>query len=188
MNPAPAGHDAAIGFRPLGRADFPLLSTWFAAAHVAPWWQEPSDLDGVEARYGPVIDGTDATEARIVTLDGAPLGLVLRYRIADEEVWCITLAPSGAPLDAFGIDYLIGDPDRIGRGLGPRMLTAFVADSWNRYPDCPACVVGVHQGNRPSWRTLQRVGFTRIWTGALISDDPSDAGPQAVFVLERPTS
>jgi len=129
MTPAPAGHDAAIAFRPLGRADFPLLSTWFAAPHVAPWWKEPSDLDGVEARYGPVVDGIDATEVRIVTLAGVPVGLVLRYRIADEEAWRTTLAPSGAPLDAFGIDYLIGDPDRIGRGFGPRMLTAFVADS-----------------------------------------------------------
>lgn len=96
--------------------------------------------------------------------------------------------PSGAPLDAFGIDYLIGDPHRIGRGLGPRVLTAFVADSRIRYPDCPACVDGVHQGDCPSWRALERVGFTRIWTGALVSDDPGDAGPQAVYVLECPTS
>lgn len=50
MPPASHGHGTAIGFRPLGRADFPLLSTWFAAPHVAPWWKEPSDLDGVEAR------------------------------------------------------------------------------------------------------------------------------------------
>ena len=187
MPPAPDGHGTPIGFRPLGRSDFPLLSTWFAAPHVAPWWQEPSDPDGVEARYGPVVDGTDATEVHIVTLDGAPIGLVLRYRIAEEEAWRTTLAPTGAPLDAFGIDYLIGDSDRVGRGLGPRMLTALVAESWNRYPDCPACVVSVHQDNRRSWRALERVGFTRVWSGPLVSDDPSDAGPQAVYVLERPT-
>ena len=187
MPPAPDGHGTPIGLRPLGRADFPLLSTWFAAPHVAPWWQEPSDPDGVEARYGPVVDGTDATEVHIVTLDGVPIGLVLRYRIAEEEAWRTTLAPTGAPLDAFGIDYLIGDSDRVGRGLGPRMLTALVAESWNRYPDCPACVVSVHQDNRRSWRALERVGFTRVWSGPLVSDDPSDAGPQAVYVLERPT-
>ena len=68
------------------------------------------------------------------------------------------------------------------------MPTALVADSWDRYPDCTACVVGVHQGNRRSWRALERVGFTRIWSGALASDDPSDAGPQAVYVLGRPSS
>jgi len=188
MSPVRVDHDPPIGFRPLSRADFPLLSTWFAAPHVAPWWQEPPDPESVEARYGPAVDGIDTTEARVVTFDGAPIGLVLRYRLADEEEWRTTLGPSGAPLDAFGIDYLIGDPDRIGRGIGPRMLTALVADSWDRYPDCTACVVGVHQGNRRSWRAIERVGFSRIWSGALESEDPSDAGPQAVYVLERPTT
>jgi len=125
---------------------------------------------------------------RIVTLDGRPIGLVQRHRIAEEKAWRTTLAPSGAPLDAFGIDYLIGEHDWLGRGLGSRMLTSFVADSWDRYPECPACVVGVHEGNHRSWRALERIGFTRIWSGALVSDDPSDAEPQAVCGLERPTS
>lgn len=123
-----------------------------------------------------------------MTLAGAPVGLVLRYRLADEEAWRTTLEPTGAPLDAFGIDYLIGSPDRTGQGLGTRMLAAFVADSWSRYLECPACVVGVHQDNRRSWRALERLGFHRIWSGALVSEDPSDAGPQVVSVLERPTS
>jgi aminoglycoside 6'-N-acetyltransferase len=177
---------ASIDFQPLTRPDFPLLATWFAAPHVAPWWQEPYGPDDLETRYGPAVDGTDPTEACIVTLGGRPLGLVIRYRIEDEPAWHATLAPTGAPLDGFGIDYLIGDPGRTGRGLGPRMIAAIVADSWVRYPRCPGCVVAVHEGNRRSWRALESAGFTRVWSGQLVSEDPSDAGPQVVYALGRP--
>jgi aminoglycoside 6'-N-acetyltransferase len=179
---------AAIDFQPLARSDFPLLATWFAAPHVEPWWQEPWGADDIEARYGPAVDRSDPTEVLIATLDSRPVGLVIRYRIADEPAWRATLAPTAAPLDGFGIDYLIGDPGHIGHGLGTRMIAATVADSWVRYPGCPSCVVAVNAGNRRSWRALERVGFTRVWSGTLESDDPSDAGPQVVFVLHRPTN
>jgi len=183
---ASPGDGAPIAFRPLTRSDFPLLATWFAAPHVEPWWQEPFGPDDLETRYGPVVDGTDPTEVRIATLGGRPVGLAIRYRMADNDDWRTTLAATGAPLDGFGIDYLIGDPDHIGRGVGTRMIAAMVADSWVRYPGCPTCVVGVHADNRRSWRALESVGFARVWSGALDSDDPSDAGPQVVYVLRRP--
>ena len=64
-----------------------LLATWLAAPHVEPWWQEAWGPDDIEARYGPSIDGDDPTEAHIVTLDGHPIGLVIRYRIADTPNW-----------------------------------------------------------------------------------------------------
>ena len=68
------------------------------------------------------------------------------------------------------------------------MITSFVAESWDRYPGCPACVVAVHEDNRRSWRALERAGFTRVWSGALVSEDPSDAGPQVVYVLRARTA
>ena len=180
--------ETPLGFRPLTRIDFPLLAAWFAAPHVEPWWQEPSGLDALEANYGPVVDGTDPTEVRIVTLGEVAVGLVQRYLLADEGALRTTLAPTGVPLDAFGIDYLIGDPHLTGRGVGTSMIDRFVSESWDRYPGCAACVVAVHQDNRPSWRALERAGFTRVWGGRLVSDDPSDAGPQVAYLLRRPRS
>ena len=174
-------------FRPLTREDFALLAAWLDEPHVARWWPDPHGPEDLEATFGPTIDGTDLAEVRIVTVDGAPVGLVQRYRLRDEPAWRAALAPSGVPDDAFGIDYLIGDPDHIGRGLGSRMIAAFVADSWSRYPETTACVVGVHRDNRRSVRALERVGFVPVWEGELDSGDPSDHGPQGVLVLPRPT-
>ena len=48
---APRHHHATpIAIRPLTRDHFPLASGWFAAPHVAPWWQEPYGSDDLEAR------------------------------------------------------------------------------------------------------------------------------------------
>ena len=173
-------------FRPLTRDDFTLLARWLDEPHVARWWPDPHRPDDLEAAYGPVVDGTDPTEVRIVRLGDTVVGLVQRYRLRDEAAWRTALAPSDVPADAFGIDYLIGDPDRIGQGLGTRMIAGFVADSWHRYPEASACVVAVHRDNRPSVRALGRVGFVTVWEGELDSDDPSDDGPQVVLVLPRP--
>ena len=177
-----------LALRPLARADFRLLATWLAAPHVRPWWCEPSAPADLEARYGPVVDGTDPSEALIVNAGGRAIGFAIRYRIADNEKWRATLVPTGAPLDGVGIDYLFGDPGDTHQGTGTSMIAALVADSWARYPDCLAVVVAVHRDNRPSWRALERVGLTRVWAGELVSDDPSDAGPQVVYVLGRPTA
>lgn len=164
-----------------------MLSGWLAAPHVHRWWQEDPDPAAVEARYGPSVDGDDPTELFVVEVDGGPVGLVQRYRLADNPDWVASLAPTGAPLDGAGMDYLIGDADRIGQGLGTEMLRPFVAQMWERYPDVPAVVVDVEPANPRSWRTLERLGFERVWEGDLEAEDPDDAGPAYVYVLARST-
>ena len=181
--PPPPG---PVALRSLARTDFPLLGTWLAAPHVARWWSAPGDPASLEARYGPTVDGDDPTEVFVATVGGEPVGLVQRYRLADEPGWVVALGPAGVPPDAFGIDYLVGDPARTGRGLGTAMIEALVADSWRRYPECPTCVVAVHADNRRSWRALERSGFARAWAGRLDTDDPADGGPHVVYLRRRP--
>lgn len=52
---------ACISFRPLGRSDFPLVQEWFSAPHGNAWWHERLDLTGIEAKYGPRVDGVKPT-------------------------------------------------------------------------------------------------------------------------------
>lgn len=177
----------SLDFRPL-RSDFPQLSRWLAAPHVEMWWRQAYGADAVEAEYGPVVDGADPTDVFIVHDDGQPVGMVQRYRLTDYPEWERAIPPGVTPREGAGIDYLIGDLARIGRGLGGRIISAFVADTWVRYPDVPAVVVAVQQENRRSWRVLEKAGFVRAWAGMLDSDDPSDAGPSYVYVLPRPVA
>ncbi len=175
-----------LRFRPLTREDLGLLGRWLAADHVEPWWQEDPSPAAVEARYGPAVDGREPTDLRIVEVDGEPIGFIQRYRLVDDPDWQESLRVAGTPEDAAGCDYLIGDPGRLGAGLGPRLIDAFVAELWDRYPEVPAVVVDVDPRNRRSWRALEKVGFERVYEGHLESEDPADCGPTYVYLLRRP--
>jgi aminoglycoside 6'-N-acetyltransferase len=177
--------ETALTFRLLERSDLPLLARWLGAPHIATWWREHCDFPAVEARYGPAIDGTDPTELLIVEIGRVPVGFAQWYLVDDDPAWRRTL-PEVAPSPAVGIDYLIGPESLVGRGLGPAILIALAQSTWERHPDAASIVVDVDQGNRRSWRALEKAGFRRAWSGVLASDDPSDAGPNHVYVLVRP--
>ena len=139
-----------------------------------------------------------------------PLAFLQVYRLDDNPEWqraiAVALAEAGGGSGvgpgvsqgvgdgelgligpSVGIDYLIGDQAMTGRGLGRKMIAAFVVLVWARYPDIKAVVVAVDQGNRASWRALEGAGFARTWAGVLDSDDPSDQGPSYLYVRRRPT-
>jgi aminoglycoside 6'-N-acetyltransferase len=175
----------AMQVRPLERDDLPLLAAWLSQPHVQKWWREAADAASVEAAYGPMIDGGDPTEGFIALRHGRPIGFVQRYLLDDYPEWQRAIAVGVGSMRGLGIDYLIGDEAMTGRGLGPEIITAIVADSWDAYPDVPAIVVDVLQHNRASWRALEHAGFHRVWEGVLASDDPSDQGPSYLYVQYR---
>ena len=174
-----------LEFRPVHRADFPLLGRWLAAPHVEPWWRESFDPVSVEARYGPCVDGAEPTELFLVVQGGREIGFVQRYLIDDHPDWKRSLEPAAVPHPSIGVDYLIGDAELLGQGLGPAIVDRFVRETWQRYPQALSVVVDVAQANRRSWRALEKCGFDRVWAGTLVSDDPSDEGPAYIYVRQR---
>jgi aminoglycoside 6'-N-acetyltransferase len=170
----------------LQEADLALLAGWLSRRHVQDWWRDPADLGSVREKYGPCIDRTDPTEVFIVEVDGEPVGMIQRYLFDDEPDWRVSLAPSGPHDAAAGIDYLLGEESVTGHGVGPAMISAFAAATWSECPRVSKMVVAVSQGNRRSWRALEKAGFERVWAGQIDSDDPSDEGPSFVYTARRP--
>jgi aminoglycoside 6'-N-acetyltransferase len=175
----------SLVLRPSTRDDLALLARWLSAPHVARWWRESSEPSAVQAAYGPAIDGDDPTEVLIAELDGRPIGMLQRYLLSDNPDYGRALAPAGAPAPAASLDYLIGEEELTGRGLGPEMIAEGSEGIWRRHPEIVAIVVAVQQDNRPSWRALEKAGYRRAWSGIIDSDDPSDAGPSHLYVLDR---
>lgn len=176
-----------VSFRPLAREDFGRLARWLAEPAVAYWWNHEWTPEALERDFGAVIDGRDPTEVHIASVEGAPLGLIQRYTFADNAEYLEELAPIlDVPAGAISIDYLVGEPGRRGRGLGARMIAAYVEAAWPRYPDARDVVVPVSLGNRASWLALERAGFTRVATGELEPDNPAEPRDHVVYAKRRP--
>jgi aminoglycoside 6'-N-acetyltransferase len=174
-----------FGFVPLRSEDLALLASWLARPHVARWWREPSELAAVARNYGPLAEGLEPTEAFIVHFSGRPIGYVQRYLIDEYPDWRASIRGALGEAGGIGIDYLIGEPDLVGRRIGRRMISEFAKACWERYASSEHITVALQQENVASWRALETSGFRRVWTGNLESSDPSDRGPSYIYVANR---
>ncbi|QNE79010.1 GNAT family N-acetyltransferase [Streptomyces finlayi] len=176
-----------ITWRRLTEDDFGLLREWLMQPHVARWWHHDTSPDAVARDFGPAARGEEPSEDLLVMLDGTPVALVQRCRFADYPDDAEELAGQvELPGTAVTIDYLLGDPARVGQGLGPRIIRAVVEAVWTDCPDASAVVVPVHTANRPSWRALEKAGLRRIATADLDPDNPDDDRTHYVYRIDRP--
>lgn len=96
-----------IGFRPLARADLPLIEDWLHEARVSAWWRGP------QAQLAGIAEDLDAPAMRqwLVLLNGAPAAYVQFYPAHHYG------APHFAalPQDALALDCFSG-PSGFGHG------------------------------------------------------------------------
>ena len=180
--------DGDITWRPVTVADFPLLGAWLARPHVARWWNHETSPDAVERDFGPTLRGEEAGEDLVALLDGRPFGLVQRCRIAAYPEYAgplATIVP--VPDDAMSIDYLIGDPALVGRGMGTRMIRSVVADTWTAHPAASCIIVPVATANAASRRALESAGFACVAEGEMEPDNPVDDRRHVVHRINRPS-
>lgn len=111
-------------FRPLTEDDIPMLCEWLNRPHVSQWWRGEQSMQQVREKYLPRISGSGDARPFVACVDSEPVGYVQYYAAADGEPgWW----PDEPGPDVFGIDQFIGPADRVGRGLGTRMVKEFVA-------------------------------------------------------------
>ena len=172
-------------FRRLTRDDFPILARWLAEPHVAEWWNH--DPDAIDADFGPSIDGDEPAEDWIALDDGRPFGVVQYCHFVDYPEYIDELAPVYPLVEgAASIDYLVGDHERLGRGVGTRMIADFVDLVWAHDPRATHLLVPVNSANERSWRALLRVGFRLVATGDLEPDNPAHDRRHEILRLDRP--
>lgn len=173
-------------FTPIRRRDFQLLSRWLSTPHVARWWNDDSSMGAIESDYGGCVDGSEPAEVFIAHYHGMAVGLTQRYRFGAYPQYAAQMADIlHVPLDCTSIDYLIGPPDALGKGIGTAMIASFTSRIWEDDPTTPAIIVPVQVDNRASWRALERVGFARIAEGELEPDNPIDRHAHYIYQLIR---
>ena len=177
---------ASLSFRPLQRCDFTLLQKWLAAPHVALWWKERLDLPGIEAKYGPRVDGAEPTHVFVLEHEARPIGWIQWYLWADYPDHARQL---GAPPSSAGIDLAIGEVRMTGAGLGPDAIRAFIAQFIFARPAVCAVVTDPEESNLRSLRAFEKAGFRAVKLVQLDGEDcrrhvlrldrPPDAGRQS---------
>ncbi|MDT0203364.1 GNAT family N-acetyltransferase [Nocardioides sp. AE5] len=168
--------DQRLTLRPMTRGDLPDVSRWRSADHVARWWADDGDpdLDSVTAAYGPHLDGRTPTRMWVVEMNGRSIGFVQDYRIRDYPEFALL---AGEP-DAIGLDYAIGEPAWIGRGIGVRMLWEWFGRTRKRFPEASCFFAAPDHRNTASLRALAKAGFTEgVWF-----DEPGNDGSTATVV------
>ncbi|MER8236327.1 GNAT family N-acetyltransferase [Streptomyces sp. NPDC094049] len=176
-----------ITWRRLGEHDFPRLRQWLLQPHVARWWNHETSPEAVARDFGPAARGEEPSEDLLVAVDGEPVALVQRCWIADYPQYIGNLAEQAeVPERAMTVDYLIGDVQLTGQGLGTRIIQAVVTATWTDHPDAESIVVPVHSANRASWRVLEKAGFRRYAEALLEPDNPADDRLHFVYRVDRP--
>ena len=176
-----------ISFRRVTRLDFPLLASWLCQPRVARWWNHEFSLEAIERDFGKSVDETEPCEDHLVLLDDQPIRLMQYNRYVDYPGEATALERHAAlPTGAVNIDYLIGDPGFVGRGLGAAMIARFAERIWDVNPDAPCIIVPVVTANIASWRALQSAGFRAIARGEIEPDNPIDDPSHEILRLDRP--
>lgn len=171
---------AALSFRPLRESDFPVIHQWSNTPHVLRWWHEPLSPQQVAEKYRPRISGEEPIRCFVILVDDVPIGLIQTYRVGAFPEYAEHLP---VPPDGAGIDLYIGHADYLHRGLGGRILRAFLDDVI--FPSGVTTVsIDPSVDNRIAIRAYERAGFRHLITKQL----PDEPEPTYLMVLECPDS
>lgn len=163
-----------IEFEPLRKDDLPLVRDWLGREHVREWWRDR--IEDSMAEYEQAMAGLDPSDHYLILVDGRPVGMIETYLVSDHPEWeAIVQVGKGVA----GVDLLIGEQQLTGRGLGPRVLEAFVRDVIFANPATDACIAAVDEDNRRSWRAFEKAGFEYV------RDVEEEGRPHRLMRLDR---
>ena len=122
----------------------------------------------VAAKYGPLVGGAQRTFPYVIVLDGRDVGYVQTYRIGDHPAYAREI---GVDDESAGLDLFLGEPDCVGRGLGPLVSDRFVRDVVFATTAAVAVVSDPSSSNPRSVRAFEKAGFRRWRT--VVPTDPA---------------
>lgn len=162
----------AYAFRPVRRADLPLLRRWLRTPEVIRWWGDPEEQ---EALLTEDLD-EPRMAMRIVSLEGRPFAYAQHYVVQTWPQPHFAHLPDGA----VAIDAFIGEPDMLGAGHGSAFLSALASKLVEA--GAPVVAIDPDAENLRARRAYFKAGFR----GDAVVE--SGEGPAVVMLFEGCTS
>lgn len=167
-----------VSLRPLVLGDLDLVERWLAEPHVARWYLAGSSLARELADVRASVVGDQAVHVLLVLHDDMPVGWCQWYPCADDPDWA---AEVGAAAGDVGIDYAIGEPAVVGRGVGTELVAALVGVVRAARPGC-GVLADPEAENVASRRVLENNGFELVAVRSMESEPTAEL--MAIYRLQ----
>lgn len=156
-----------IGFTPLQKDHFPLIRTWLNSPHLKTNWGEDRiwTASEIEQKYSSYIQNYKIENGQkktiysfIIEYDQELIGYIQYYNAFDfaREGYQFKDVYNG-PLSIAALDVYIGDPQYLGKGIGPCVIRQFLEQ--HIFKHFPACMVDPEKENKRAIRAYEKAGF-----------------------------
>ena len=159
----------AVSLVPFERNHAALLAKWLARPHVARWHPDP------DAWLHWALNPPPAGSHALIACGGRPIGYLRWQKVGRETLDSLGLLE--IPRDSVDIDILIGEPDGVGHGLGPRALSILV-EKLHEDPSTPLLGLTTSVLNLAAQRAFEKAGFRKM-----LEYEPPGFGPCALMVM-----
>lgn len=135
-----------------------MLREWLTRAHVAKWWGDADSIDELRSRYLLSAEQPNAPRGYIARSVAGPVGFIQSYVVLGSGGgWWEDETDPGAR----GIDQFLSEASQLDRGIGRRMIRAFVDDLF-RDPAVSAVQTDPSPGNLRAIRCYAAAGFIPV--------------------------
>lgn len=153
-----------ISFKSLESPDLQRLYEWFQEPHIKEWYangQSFSKQDIIN-KYSPRVLAEEKVPCFIIHIDDEPVGFIQYYALNDflpEGVADLShpLFKEEAASDMAGIDLFIGDINYLDKGLGAKIIQAFLEQKL--FPQFKAVVIDPAMNNIRAVKAYEKAGF-----------------------------
>lgn len=148
-----------ISFRKAGPDDGPTLLAWLDEPHVREFWDLSAAGRATMLNY--LGGAKDIFDYWVGAIGGARFCLVMTTDARDGEPRHLTphIAPNG---ETWTVDFMIGDPDHVGRGLAAPALAAFAGFAKTVEPRLASLLIDPMASNTRAIHVYEKAGYEKV--------------------------
>ncbi|MES3037311.1 MAG: GNAT family N-acetyltransferase [Bdellovibrionota bacterium] len=143
-----------FNFLPFSENHLPHLRHWLNQEHVKKFWQESSNDQKLSEKFLIELPRRGVWPF-VIEHKNREIGYIQYYdatKVGDG--WWLN-ETSGT----FGIDLMIGQPELLGQGIGPQVITEFISFTRKREPTVESIIIDPDPNNKIAIRAFEKAGF-----------------------------